>query len=68
MNDWGFTPNQYNSCVVNKKVDGKQLTMVWHVDDLKVSHEKDDVLDEFIGIMEEEFGQETPLIVMRGPI
>ena len=68
VNDWGFTPNQYNSCVVNKKVNGKQLTVAWHVDNLKVSHEEDNLLDEFIGMMEEEFGQETPLTVMRGPI
>ena len=68
VNDWGFTPNRYDSCVVNKKVNGKQLTVAWHVDDLKVSHEEDNVLDEFIGMMEEEFGQETPLTVKRGPI
>lgn len=28
----------YNPCVANKIVNGKQLTVVWHVDDLKVSH------------------------------
>jgi hypothetical protein len=37
--DWGFTPNPYDSCVVNKMVDGKQLTVVWHVDDLKIGHQ-----------------------------
>ena len=68
VNDWGFTPNRYDSCIVNKKVNGKQLTVAWHVDDLKVSHKEDNILDEFIGMMEEEFGQETPLTVMRGPI
>ena len=68
VNDWGFTPNRYDSCVVNKKVNGKQLTVAWHVDDLKVSHEEDNVLDEFIGMMEEEFGQETPLSIKRGLI
>ena len=68
LNEWGFTPNQYDSCVVNEKVDGKQLTMVWHVDDLKVSHEKEEVLDEFIGMMEKEFGQDAPLSASRGPV
>ena len=68
VNDWGFTPNRYNSCVVNKKVNGKQLTVAWHVDDLKVSHEDENALDEFIDMMEEEFGQETPLTIARGPI
>ena len=34
----GFTINPYDPCVANKTVQGKQLTVVWHVDDLKVSH------------------------------
>ena len=66
VNDWGFVPNRYDSCVVNKKVDGKQLTLAWHVDDLKVSHEKEEVLYEFIGRMEKEFGQDAPLSVSWG--
>ena len=68
VNDWGFTPNQYDSCIVNKKVNRKQLSVACHVDNLKVSHEEDNILDEFIGMMEEEFGQETPFSVTRGPI
>ena len=34
----GFQLNPYNPCVANKIVDGAQLTVVWHVDDLKLSH------------------------------
>ena len=34
----GFELNPYDPCVANKIVDGAQLTVVWHVDDLKVSH------------------------------
>ena len=68
VNDWGFTPNRYDSCMVKKKVDGKQLTLAWHVDNLKVSHEKEEVPDEFIGMMEKEFGQDTSLSVSRGPV
>ncbi len=30
--------NPYDSCVANKVVDGKQMTVCWHVDNLKVSH------------------------------
>ena len=63
VNDWGFTPNRYDSCVVNKEVNGKQLTVAWHVDDLKVSHQDEAALDEFIAMMEEEFGKETPLTI-----
>ena len=49
-------------------VNGKQLTVAWHMDNLKVSHEEERVLDEFIVMMEEEFGQEAPLSVSRGPV
>ena len=63
VNDWDFVPNRYDSCMVNKKANNKQLTMAWHVDDLKVSHEEEEVLDEFIGKMEMEFGQDAPLSV-----
>ena len=66
VKDWGFVPNRYESCVVNKKVDGKQLTMAWHVDDLKLPHEEERALDDFIAMMEEELGQDAPLSVSQG--
>ena len=66
VKDWGFVPNRYDSCMVNKKVGGKQLTVAWHMDDLKVLHEEERVLDEFIAMMEEEFGQDAPLSVSWG--
>jgi hypothetical protein len=34
----GFVLNPYDSCVANKAVNRKQMTVCWHVDDLKVSH------------------------------
>jgi hypothetical protein len=34
----GFVLNPYDSCMANKVVDGKQMTVCWHVDALKVSH------------------------------
>ena len=37
LTDIGFTINLYNSCVANKMIDGKQMTICWHVDDLKAS-------------------------------
>ena len=32
----GFDLNPYDPCVANKTVENLQLTVVWHVDDLKV--------------------------------
>ena len=32
----GFQLNPFDHCVANKLVNGKQLTVTWHVDDLKI--------------------------------
>jgi hypothetical protein len=34
----GFTINPYNPCVANKIINGKQMTICWHVDDLFIGH------------------------------
>ena len=33
----GFELNPYDPCVTNKTINGKQLTLVWHVNDIKAS-------------------------------
>ena len=33
-----FKINLYDPCMANKMMNGKQMTIVWHADDLKVSH------------------------------
>ena len=35
---YGFVINPYDPFVENDMVDGHQMTVTWHVDDLKVSH------------------------------
>ena len=32
----GFQVNPYDDCVVNKMINGKQCTILWHVDNLKI--------------------------------
>ena len=34
----GFKLNPYDPCVANKTINGKQMTITWHMDDLKISH------------------------------
>jgi hypothetical protein len=38
LEDIGFIFNPYNPCVANKKVQGLQQTIIFHVDNLKSSH------------------------------
>jgi hypothetical protein len=38
LEDYGIEINPYDPCVANMMIHGKQMTVTWHVDDLKVSH------------------------------
>ena len=63
---WGFVINPYDSCVANKWIDGAQCTITWHIDDLKISHVKEDVLTKIIEDLKAEFGRLGELSVSRG--
>ena len=64
----GFKANPYDSCVMNKMVDGKQCTVLWHVDDLKISHADSGVTEGVLDRLNIRYGKETPLTVTRGDI
>ena len=55
----GFTLNPYDTCVANKEVDGSQVTVLWYVDDLKLSHASKTVVNEVIKQLEGFFGHLT---------
>jgi len=61
--DMGFTINPYDTCVANKTIEGKQFTVCWYVDDLKLSHVSSTVVSKMISMIEAKFGQMT---VTRG--
>ncbi|KAL7537307.1 hypothetical protein ACHAXR_007723, partial [Thalassiosira sp. AJA248-18] len=44
-------------CIANKMINGSQCTIVWHVDDLKISHVDSTVIDDIIASLKEEYGQ-----------
>jgi hypothetical protein len=64
----GFKPNPYDSCVMNKMVNGKQCTVLWHVDDLKISHVDSEVNESVLKSLNDKYREETPLTVTRGDL
>ncbi|VEU34053.1 unnamed protein product [Pseudo-nitzschia multistriata] len=68
LEEWGFELNPYDPCTVNKMINGKQCTIVWHVDDLKISHADSTVVSMVIQQLNEQFGKESPLTETRGKI
>ena len=44
----GFELNPYDPCVANKIIGGQQMTLCWHVDDMKISHKKKEAVDDMV--------------------
>ena len=64
VNKLGFIVNPYDMCVANKVIEGKQCTILWHVDDFKVSHPNKTVVCQAIAYLEERYGK---MDVKHGP-
>ena len=62
----GFTINPYDPCVANKTVKGTQMTVAWHVDDMKASHKRRDVINSFIRWLKTKYGAIGELKVTQG--
>ena len=65
---YGFTINPYDPCVANKQVEGKQMTVSWHVDDVKVSHVNSKHVDDFITWIKQTYGTIGDVKTTRGKI
>ena len=48
LQEWGFKINDYNKCVANKTISRKQGKIIWHIDDLEISHEKKAIVEEIL--------------------
>jgi hypothetical protein len=58
MKKWGFEINPYDFCVANKTIDGQQCTVVWHVNDLKISHIDAKTVTTILNLLDGKYGQE----------
>jgi len=64
----GFIINPYDRCVANKIINGSQMTVLWHVDDLKASHKDMEVLENFVNYLRNIYDDEIGKIkVNKGP-
>ena len=68
LQEWGFKINPYDWCVANKMINGKQCTIGWHVDDLKISHIDSEAVDDILNKLDKRYGKEAPMVTKRGKI
>jgi len=64
----GFTRNPYDWCVMNKEVMGTQQTVLFYVDDIKMSHVKESVLLDTVAEFKKKCVKISNLSVNRGDI
>jgi hypothetical protein len=62
----GFEIKPYGPCVANGIINGKQFTMVWHVDDIKMSHEDKKEVTRMITWLKSIYGED--IRVSRGNV
>ena len=63
LQEWGFEINPYDWCFANKTVYGKQIIVVWHMNDLKISHENGDTVDAPISELSKRYRKEAELTI-----
>jgi hypothetical protein len=66
--DWGFEWNPYDWCVVKKMIKGKQFSIYWQLNDLKLSHEVANVVTQVLEMIDKRYGKEVPSTVMCGKV
>jgi hypothetical protein len=68
LEDNGLMINPYDPCVANKKVQGSQQTILFHVDNLKSSHKMKPVNDRFENWLNQKYGEHGKVTATRGKV
>jgi hypothetical protein len=68
LKDNGFIFNLYDPCVANKKVQGSQQTIVFHVDNLNSSHKSKPVNDKFEKWLNSMYSKHGRVTATRGQV
>ena len=66
LENMGFEVNPYDPSVAIKMVNGSQMTICWHVDDLKVSHKEESAVTALAMKLSELYGSKTT--ICRGKV
>ena len=64
----GYQRRKYDWFVMKKNVKGKQCTILWHVDNLKMSYFDSDIVSIVIYDIDTEYGKITKMTITQGKI
>eukprot|EP00957_Ditylum_brightwellii_P074990 5699034-Ditylum_brightwellii.AAC.1 len=57
LKELGFEVNPYDLCVANKMISGKQMTICWHVDNLKISNVDSREVTKMLDVPQKKYGK-----------
>ena len=61
LEEMSFVVNPYDPCVAKMMVNGAQITVCWHVDNLKISHRDEEVVSAFVIQTSKIYGPKTTI-------
>ena len=65
LEEMGYQRNEYDWCVMNKIIDNKKWTILWHVDDLKTSNIDPAVVSSVFAEIDAEYGNIEKTTITR---
>ena len=68
LEEMGHQRNKYDWCVMNKIIDNKQCTIIWHIDDLKTSHIYPAIVSSVLADIDAEYGKIAKMTTTRGKV
>ena len=64
----GYQRNEYEWCVMNKIIDKKKCTILWHVYDLKTSNVDPAVVSSVLADIDAKYGKVAKMTITRGKV
>ena len=68
LQEWGFELNLYDWCIINKIINSKQCTILWYVNNVKISYIDDTVIKKIIGKFNQVYRKKPSLTINREKI
>jgi hypothetical protein len=68
LKGWGFEINPYDWCAAKKTIEGEQCIVLWHVNDIKVSHKDPKVVNDVMALFSKQYDKEVPLTISQGKV
>ena len=68
LEEMGYNINEYDWCIMNKMVKGKQCNIIWHMDYLRIFHVDCDIVSTLIYDIDTEHGKFSKITITQGKI